>query len=190
MRGTYFKIAEYKKRAMQPTNDYPRPSPSELDDPDYIPREDVDDDSGAGEGAEESAGDDAGVDDGAGVGAGDGDGSDAGEDDGVGSGVGNGAGGDVGEGSGGYGGESITVNRQLAMVRMAEMHARFPPPTSGPAEEADRSCHQCKRINGYPKMRCPGLRLTGTGYPCGLVYCQRCVELRYVPASLDRRAPG
>lgn len=177
------RIREYKRREIQPRYNYPRPSPSELDDPDYIPSEDLGDNSGTGEGAEASAGDGAGVSDGAGAGVDDGAGigGDAGGD----AGDGDGAVGEAGEDNGGYGGEVVYISTQLALERMAQQRARFPPPTSGPAEEGDRSCHQCRKINTYPKMRCPGMRLTGSGYPCELVYCQRCVEHRYVPAGLE-----
>lgn len=84
-------------------------------------------------------------------------------------------------------GDVIYISRQRALeqVAMARRRNAYPPPTSGP-EEGERSCHQCRHVNAHPKMGCPGLRLARGGYPCELVYCEPCVDLRCVRARSQR----
>lgn len=45
--------------------------------------------------------------------------------------------------------------------------AHTPPPTSGPCTR-HQSCHQCKKVNNWPKMMCLGRQLDGNGNPCSL----------------------
>lgn len=61
--------------------------------------------------------------------------------------------------------------------RMSPAQPVAGPSSVGPSADLGRSCHCCKKVNNYLKMRCAGSN------GCTLVYCEKCID-KYVFFSL------